>query len=296
MSVDSSSLRSARFVMTCYSVCMFKLAMLMLVVLLTILPGCGNREIVEAPNPYEIDVSEYDRMFEATHHVLRDFHFRIERSDYRFGTVLTEPRGASTVAEFWRQDNTTFEQMLFATANDLRRTVRVTIEPWDESMAQSRRTTPGDNPSSEVTEATMMISEPTVSNSRETTTVIEEIESLDASPTQAIVEIERETTTVNAGVKTVTASVVTEPAVYGLRVDVLIEQRQLPDQYITNSATSQVQRRLDEVPHELAIRNIPAAYWLPVGRDVLLENRILAEIVRTSTELTGMEDFNFIQP
>lgn len=261
--------------------------------------GCGNRELVEAPNPYEVDVSEYDRIFEATHHVLRDFKFTVERSDYRFGTVLTEPRGASTLAEFWRQDNSTFEQMLFATGNDLRRIVRVTLEPWDASMAQpdtDRETTTLNPLADEVTEDTVSITEPSIAHDTTVSAGIEEIQPVDAEPTQAIVEVERQTAGVNAGVETVSETVMTEPAVYGLRVEVLVEQKQLPDQFITNSATSSVFRRLDEVPYELAIRNIPAEYWQPVGRDVLLENRILAQIIRMSSQLTDLDDFNFIQP
>lgn len=205
-----------------------------------VLGACADRSIVEAPNPYEIKAADYDRVFEATHLVLRDYQFTVERSDYRFGTVLTEPRGAATLIEFWRDDNTTFEQMLFASGNDLRRIVRVTIEPWSQQMRQ-----------------------PVIEN-------------------QLAAEMEDQSAAMSPD--------------YGVRVEVQVEQRQLPDQFITNSASSQVQRRLDAVPYELAVRNIPAEYWQPVGRDVLLENRILTEIIRKSATLTDLDDFNFVQP
>ena len=86
------------------------------------------------------------------------------------------------------------------------------------------------------------------------------------------------------------------PKLYGLRVEVMIEVRQQPSQFITNSATSDVLRNLEEVPIELAERNIPAMYWQPVGRDVLLENRLIAAIIRRASELTDLDQYNFIQP
>ena len=217
---------------------MRRLFVCLLIPVLLLAVGCANREITSAPNPYEIDVTEYDRIFEAAHHVLRDYQFTVERSDYRFGVVLTEPRGAATIFEPWRPGNTTLQQALFATGNDLRRIVRVTLEPWEDADTPM--------PPAAVTEASTVVTP--------------------------------------------------SPTLYGLRVEVMIEKRQMPSQYITRSSTSQVLRTLDEVPHELAQRNIPAIYWQPVGRDALLENRLMAEIVRKSTQLTDLDDFDFIQP
>ena len=393
-----------------------------LVVTLTLgcLAGCANRTVTQTRNPREIDITEYDRIFEASHQVLRKHHFSVDRSDYRFGTIVTKPQGASTILEFWRNDNTTFEQMLFASANDLRRTVRITLEPWSEEqvraalIAQRRAALKSETPAAESEasqsdSASESISDESQAVSSESETipdgsqtlpdesggaagvpasagmsntnpsgdtsgagqVIEIITDPGGSTDPAIVGSESgsENASADAGEATSGATsgggagagapiapseshaskttssggdsggdsggtgvipldaeqtqvVVVEidedqpaqvvqvdgldeldidfdgplPKLYGLRVEVMIEVRQQPSQFITNSATSDVLRNLEEVPIELAERNIPAMYWQPVGRDVLLENRLIAAIIRRASELTDLDQYNFIQP
>ena len=70
---------------------------------------------------------------------------------------------------------------------------------------------------------------------------------------------------------------------YVLRVEVTIEQLQVPRRYLTGSTSrGRVFGRLAAVPAEWEQRGITGAYWSPVGRDPYLEQHLLAQIVRGS--------------
>jgi hypothetical protein len=95
--------------------------------LLAGLGGCGP-SIVQTDNPVPITSGEYNRVFDASIHVLRDRGFTPSRQDRRFGVITTFARPASTVAEPWRSDNTTAGQAFANTLNHRRRTVRVDLK------------------------------------------------------------------------------------------------------------------------------------------------------------------------
>jgi hypothetical protein len=105
---------------------MRRLAPLLLLALL--LPAC-HAPVAVAPNPLEIDVSEYASMYRATQLVLREEGFALDRRSYRLGVVDTEPLGAPTIFEPWHATNTTLYQTAESTLNYQRRVVTVSMEP-----------------------------------------------------------------------------------------------------------------------------------------------------------------------
>lgn len=70
---------------------------------------------------------------------------------------------------------------------------------------------------------------------------------------------------------------------YRLHVEVFVERRQHPDRHLTGSTTGHgVYGTLTTTPGEWRERGIEGSYWRPLGRDVLLEQRLLADIIRKS--------------
>ncbi|MFW5681407.1 MAG: hypothetical protein ACOC1G_00230 [Phycisphaeraceae bacterium] len=93
------------------------------------LAGChtGGRE--EPRSQVAIDAREYDRMFEAAVTELREAGFAIERRDYRFGRITTEPRDVPTVFEPWQRAAGAEPFAAEATLGHLRQRVAVLIDP-----------------------------------------------------------------------------------------------------------------------------------------------------------------------
>ena len=89
------------------------------------------------PNPVTVDAREYSRLFDASVEVLREEGFRVDRQDFRFGTVTSKPDGSPTMFEPWRPDNRTASLAGWSTLSDLRRVVTVTLEPQPEGMERS---------------------------------------------------------------------------------------------------------------------------------------------------------------
>lgn len=92
------------------------------------LTACAAPELT-TPNPFQIDDREYARVFDASILVLRDYGFRVDRKDYRFGVITTMPLDSPTILEPWRGLNSTADQASEATLNSDRRIVRVNLEP-----------------------------------------------------------------------------------------------------------------------------------------------------------------------
>lgn len=90
----------------------------------------------DVTSPFTIKSELYEEIFAATTTVLHDFGFTIDRQDYRFGLISSEPQGAPTVIEVWKPANSTTDQVARATTNDLRRIVRVRISPIQTSNDQ----------------------------------------------------------------------------------------------------------------------------------------------------------------
>lgn len=61
--------------------------------------------------------------------MLRDAGFQLNRQDFRFGRISSEPQGSPTVFEPWKSDNVRAEEAWLSTLGDLRRTVTISLEP-----------------------------------------------------------------------------------------------------------------------------------------------------------------------
>lgn len=265
-------------------------------------PETEAAQVQDVPNPYRLDATEYDRMFEASMQVLRRNQYMIERSDYRFGVILTEPRGAAMLFEFWRWDHSTFEQAVYATANDLTRVIRVTIQPWQQE--QLREWVLESQSQDEVTDM-MLRHELSLLEEQTRQPMVTEIQSeavpsFDEPQTETVISFEQDGRIQMLTREDLQALAEAGEAgllnIYALRVEVLIYQEQNPEQYITQSATGQVLRDLDATPVELKRRGISGTYQQPIGRDISLESKLVVQIVQRAGEITDLSDYNFIQP
>ena len=73
---------------------------------------------------------------------------------------------------------------------------------------------------------------------------------------------------------------------YLVRVEVSIEQLQVPRRYLTGSTTGRsLFGHLSSVPAELEERGITSSYWQPVGTDPYMEQHLLEQIVRRSVDV-----------
>lgn len=74
-----------------------------------------------------------------------------------------------------------------------------------------------------------------------------------------------------------------EPAAYRLRVEVFVERREHPNRYLAGATAGHgVFGTLTAEPGELSQRGVRGPYWRPLGRDPLLEQRLLADMIRRS--------------
>lgn len=91
--------------------------------------GCRTAP-VEQPQSARLAFSADRRpaVFEAAVETLREYGYRIDRQDYRFGTITTFPKEAATAAEFWINDATTPAQRTADTLNSQQRAVTVQIQ------------------------------------------------------------------------------------------------------------------------------------------------------------------------
>lgn len=213
------------------------------------LGGCA-RNVVATPNPLDIDPAEYDRLYRAAQAVLRDHGFGLDRQDYRFGRITTQPLDAPTIAEPWRRTNTTARQALIATVNHYRRIATIAFVPVGEPVAEPVAAAP--TPVAE-SNALVQITVDDESAAAATPAEGEAVESLPAAPA------------------------------YLMHVEVYLEQLQAPTHRLSGSTDPpHVISALGATPTELRERGIQGAYWQPMGRDPYLEQRLMREIVRRS--------------
>lgn len=75
----------------------------------------------------------------------------------------------------------------------------------------------------------------------------------------------------------------TEPGHYRLRVEVFLERHEHPNRYLTGATSGHgVFGTLATGAEELNQRGVNGPYWRPLGRDPLLEQRLLADMIRKS--------------
>lgn len=169
----------------------------------SLLTGCQSAAVT-APQPGLAAMTFAPEQYPAVHaaavEVLREHGFRISRNDYRFGKVTTYPKESPTLAEFWIDDATT----------------------WDQRRSDT----------------------------------------LNAQQRSAKIQIDR----------------ASDPTVYELRVEVLVERLQRPERYLTHSATGQLSASYAGSPQHLRDRGIDGPYAQVLTRDPLLEARLLEAI------------------
>ena len=211
--------------------------------------GCTRPPV--AANPYPIQLRDYDRTYTAAIAVLRDNGFRIDRQDYRFGRLTTIPLGSPTIAEPWHRHNSTTAQAWHSTLSDLQRRVTVFLEPVHRD---------------ERPEA--VPHEPAE-------------EGLGRSATQELGANELPSAVWPTRLPPPQGYEPPDSAAhaYRLRIEVVLESRQLPTRLMIGSAASSVFRRLEDTPSEWKRRGITQGYWLPIGRDPKLEGRLVHKII-----------------
>ena len=93
------------------------------------LAGCVSKPIVKPiANPQSINANQFDAVFKATVDTFREFEFRVDRKDHRFGKITSLPIIAPTVFEPWRPQGDR-SLALQSTVNAERRIATVWLEP-----------------------------------------------------------------------------------------------------------------------------------------------------------------------
>ena len=83
-----------------------------------------------------------------------------------------------------------------------------------------------------------------------------------------------------------TAAAPARPGDYRLQVQVMIERRQTPARRLSGStAPMRIFTNLRQLPAPLREQDVDREYWLPVGRDRKLEERLAARIMREADKL-----------
>lgn len=119
----------------------YRLIGLLMAALAFTMAGCSSTSAVkDAPNPLEIDVTEYDRMFNATIAVLREQGLGVQTRDYRMGIIVSQPAVSPTLLEVWRIENSVQGNRAESTLNKQRRVVSVSMTPAPDEPADNPQT------------------------------------------------------------------------------------------------------------------------------------------------------------
>ena len=97
-----------------------------------IMIGCAT-DPIWISRPQQINADAYADVYRASQQVLKDFGFQLDRKDYRFGVISTKPLRSPSLIEPWKHANATFSHTEQSAWSELRRIVRVTIEPSDRN-------------------------------------------------------------------------------------------------------------------------------------------------------------------
>lgn len=129
---------------------------------LLVLPvGCGGRHAPPTTQPHiatdipaeqvkvsywlaqpaanTVNDSNYDRLYDACEHVVRQHRFEVDRHDYRSGLLSTRPLISKQFWEPWRSDVGSGGQLVASSLATYRRTIQWTIERHGEGFAASPR-------------------------------------------------------------------------------------------------------------------------------------------------------------
>ena len=93
--------------------------------------GCQPKytQPILEPTPQTPEQESFQRLWQASRHVLIGYHFRLDRQDPRAGVITTWPMTGKQFAEVWRKDTARATDTLESTLQTIYRAVRVTIRP-----------------------------------------------------------------------------------------------------------------------------------------------------------------------
>lgn len=118
---------------------MYALRQNLVAVLALALGACATAPTARPGDSAELEISanEYGRFFQAAVLTLREAGFQIDRHDYRFGRISTQPLPQATALEPWRSSGTRAEDALGSTMNFRRLVVTVALEPLGQGKADA---------------------------------------------------------------------------------------------------------------------------------------------------------------
>ncbi len=225
------------------------------------LVGCRAPQATEAPPALTVAIQDYDRYVDRVLSTLRRSDLPPERVDRGRGLVVTRPTTSAQWFEFWRIDAPGTYQMLEASLHTIRRRVTVRIEPLDEAarVAMTPAAAEGNAPrDGEAAERDRDAAAPDGVTS--------------ATPTS-------ETQTAALPAASALAPV---PLGGRFRVSVLVEKERYsaPERQVT-TASGALAIYNERLPTTEGLRGARSrgAHWVPLGRDPLLEARLLAAVV-----------------
>ena len=90
--------------------------------------GCGNhyKPVADEPELTE-EQANFEAIWRATQNVLKDYYFKIDHRDRRAGLVSTYPMTGQYLAEIWRKDSVTFDDLAESILQTIRRQAKVRI-------------------------------------------------------------------------------------------------------------------------------------------------------------------------
>jgi hypothetical protein len=103
---------------------------LMLLVIFSGVFGCAVSR--GARHPFAQDMSDSDRLWEASQEALRRHSFKLDRVDRSNGVITTLPETSQSIAEFWRRDVHTPRDLAESTLNPIRRWAEVMFMATDD--------------------------------------------------------------------------------------------------------------------------------------------------------------------
>jgi len=98
--------------------------------------GCQpkyTRPVLE-PAPQTPEQESFQRLWQASRHVLISYHFRLDRQDPRAGVITTWPMTGKQFFELWRKDSARATDTSESTLQTIYRAVRVTIRPGPDGQ------------------------------------------------------------------------------------------------------------------------------------------------------------------
>lgn len=219
------------------------------VLVMVTLPGCRAPQAAETPPALVVSVRDYDRYVDRVLSTLRRYDLPPERVDRGRGIVVSRPTTSGQWFEFWRIDAPGTYQLVESSLHTVRRRVTVRIDPLDDSarMAMTPAAAEGNAPRDGEAAAAALPAPDTAPE--------------DAPATSA-------------------PAVMPLGGRFRVSVEVAKERYSAPERQVT-TASGALGIYNERLPTTEGLRGARSrgAHWVPLGRDPLLEARLLAAVV-----------------